>query len=135
MVKVAIAGASGYTGLELIRLLIKHPEVKITAVTSEKHQGQMLADTFPSFGGFSDLQFTPLVPGIAGDCDILFLALPHTTALNQMPEFLKENCRVIDLSADFRLKSQETFAKWYSVPHQQKEAFVTHLACLVSAIQ
>jgi N-acetyl-gamma-glutamyl-phosphate reductase len=122
MVKVAIAGASGYTGLELIRLLLKHPEVKITAVTSEKHQGQMLVDIFPSFGGFLDLQFTSLNPKIAGDCDILFLALPHTTALNQMPEFLNGNCRVIDLSADFRLKSQETFAKWYSVPHQQKEA-------------
>ncbi|VAX31779.1 N-acetyl-gamma-glutamyl-phosphate reductase [hydrothermal vent metagenome] len=122
MVKVAIAGASGYTGLELLRLLIKHTEVKITAVTSEKYQGQMLADVFPSFGGFSDLQFTPLTPGIADDCDILFLALPHTTALDRMPAFLKESCRVIDLSADFRLQSQETFQQWYAVPHAQSEA-------------
>jgi N-acetyl-gamma-glutamyl-phosphate reductase len=109
MVKVGIAGASGYTGLELIRLLIKHPKIKLTAITSEKHQGQMLADVFPSFRGFSDLQFSPLNPGIAGDCDILFLALPHTTALDQMPAFLQKSCRVIDLSADFRLQSQETF--------------------------
>jgi len=122
MVKVAIAGASGYTGLELLRLLIKHPAVKITIVTSEKYQGQMLADVFPSFSGFLDLQFTPLTADIAADCDILFLALPHTTALNQMPAFLKENCRVIDLSADFRLKSQETFQQWYAVPHTQSEA-------------
>jgi N-acetyl-gamma-glutamyl-phosphate reductase len=122
MVKVAIAGASGYTGLELLRLLIKHTEVKITAVSSEKYQGQMLADVFPSFGGFSDLQFTPLTPGIAADCDILFLALPHTTALDQMPSFLKGNCRVIDLSADFRLKSPETFQQWYAVAHTQSEA-------------
>lgn len=121
MVKVGIAGASGYTGLELLRLLIKHAEVKITAITSEKYQGQMLADVFPTFGGFSNLQFTPLSPDIADQCDILFLALPHTTALNQMPAFLNGSCRVIDLSADYRLKSQETFEQWYSVKHQQKE--------------
>jgi len=122
MIKVAIAGGSGYTGLELLRLLIKHPKIKITAITSEKHQGQTLADIFPSFGGFSDLSFTPLTPAIADECDILFLALPHTTALNQMPDFLKKSCRVIDLSADFRLKSQEIFEQWYGLPHGQKEA-------------
>lgn len=122
MIKVAIAGASGYTGLELLRLLIKHPHVEITAITSEKHQGQKLADVFPSFGGFSELLFQSLTSGIADECDILFLALPHTTAMNQIPAFLKGNCRVIDLSADFRLKSQVTFEQWYSVPHEQKEA-------------
>lgn len=122
MVKVGIAGASGYTGLELLRLLIKHPEVEITTITSEKHQGQMLQDVFPSFGGFSDLKFNSLTPAIADQCDILFLALPHTTAMNQVPAFLKGSCRVIDLSADYRLKSQETFEEWYLVPHEQKEA-------------
>ncbi len=122
MIKVGIAGASGYTGLELLRLLIKHPDVEITAVTSEKHQGQKLADVFPSFGGFSDLQFVSLSPAIADTCDILFLALPHTTAMNQVPAFLTGNCRVIDLSADYRLKSAEIFEEWYSVPHEQKEA-------------
>ncbi len=122
MVKVGIAGASGYTGLELLRLLIKHPKVEITAITSEKLQGQKLADVFPSFGGFSDLPFTGLRPAIADACDILFLALPHTTAMNQVPDFLNGNCRVIDLSADFRLKSQKIFEQWYKVPHEQKEA-------------
>jgi N-acetyl-gamma-glutamyl-phosphate reductase len=122
MIKVAIAGASGYTGLELVRLLTTHTQVKITAISSEKYQGQMLADVFPSFGGFSDLQFTPLTPSIAADCDILFLALPHTTALDQMPAFLQQSCRVIDLSADFRLQSQDTFQQWYAVPHTQSEA-------------
>ncbi len=121
MVKVAIAGASGYTGLELLRLLTKHPEVEITAVTSEKHQGQKVADVFPSFSGFSDLQFTSLTASIANECDILFLALPHTTAMNQVPDFLEGSCRVVDLSADYRLKSQETFEQWYSFSHQQKE--------------
>lgn len=122
MVKVAIAGASGYTGLELLRLLIKHPDIKITAITSEKLQGQGLQDAFPSFGGFSDLRFTSLTPAIADACDILFLALPHTTAMNQVPAFLQGNGRVIDLSADFRLKSRKIFEQWYKVPHEQKEA-------------
>jgi len=121
MVKVGIAGASGYTGLELLRLLTKHPDVEIIAVTSEKHQGQMVADVFPSFSGFSELRFSSLAPSISNECDILFLALPHTTAMNQVPAFLKGSCRVIDLSADFRLKSQATFEQWYSVAHQQKE--------------
>ena len=121
MIKVGIAGASGYTGLELVRLLIKHPEVELTVVTSEKHQGQKLADVFPNFGGFCTQEFIPLSPSISLECDILFLALPHTTAMNQVPDFLQGNCRVIDLSADYRLKSAEEFETWYAVPHQQKE--------------
>ena len=121
MVKVGIAGASGYTGLELLRLLIKHPEVDIAIITSEKYQGQKIADVFPSFSGFSDQEFVSLSPSIANECDILFLALPHTTAMNQVPAFLKENCRVIDLSADYRLKSAEIFETWYNVAHEQTE--------------
>jgi len=121
MVKVGIAGASGYTGLELVRLLIKHPEVEIVTVTSETYQGQKIADVFPSFSGFSGLEFVRLNPAIADECDILFLALPHTTAMNQVPDFLKGNCRVIDLSADFRLKSAKVFEAWYSTAHEQAE--------------
>ncbi|GJL78579.1 MAG: N-acetyl-gamma-glutamyl-phosphate reductase [Nitrospinaceae bacterium] len=121
MVKVGIAGASGYTGLELVRLLIKHPEVEITTLTSEKHQGQKIADVFPFFSGFLDKKFVSLSPSIAEGCDLLFLALPHTTSMNQVPAFLKTNCRVIDLSADFRLKSAEDFETWYAVAHEQKE--------------
>lgn len=122
MIKVGIAGASGYAGLELVRLLIKHPEVEITALTSEKHQGQKIADVFPTFSGFSTQEFVGLSPSIAKECDVLFLALPHTTTMNRVPEFLNGNCRVIDLSADFRLKSAKEFETWYAVRHQQKEA-------------
>jgi len=121
MVKVGIAGASGYTGLELIRLLVKHPEAQITALTSETYQGQRVADVFPSLAGSIDRDFSSLDPSAAEDCDILFLALPHTTAMNLVPGFLKGNCRVIDLSADFRLKSPQVFETWYSVPHNQRE--------------
>ncbi|MDA0692669.1 MAG: N-acetyl-gamma-glutamyl-phosphate reductase [Nitrospinae bacterium] len=121
MVKVGIAGASGYTGLELVRLLTRHPEVEITAVTSETYQGQKIADVFPSFSGFSELVFASLSPSIASECDFLFLALPHTTAMNRVPDFLTGNCRVIDLSADFRLKSAEIFETWYDVAHEQVE--------------
>lgn len=121
MIKVGIAGASGYTGLELVRLLIKHPKAEITAITSEKYQGQKVGDVFPSFSGFSDQEFVSLSPSIADECDILFLALPHTTAMNEVPKFLNGNCRVIDLSADFRLKSAKVFETWYAVAHEQKE--------------
>jgi N-acetyl-gamma-glutamyl-phosphate reductase len=121
MVKVGIAGASGYTGLELVRLLTRHPEVEITTVTSETYQGQKIADVFPSFNGFSELEFVSLSPSIANACDFLFLALPHTTSMNRVPDFLKGNCRVIDLSADFRLKSAEVFETWYAVSHEQRE--------------
>jgi N-acetyl-gamma-glutamyl-phosphate reductase len=122
MVKVGIAGASGYTGLELIRLLTRHPEVEITTVTSETYQGRKIADVFPSFNGFSELEFVRLSPAIADDCDFLFLALPHTTSMNRVPDFLKGDCRVIDLSADFRLHSAEVFEIWYATAHEQAEA-------------
>jgi len=125
MVKVGIAGASGYTGLELVRLLTRHPEVEITTVTSETFQGQKIADVFPSFSGFSELEFVRLSPSIADACDVLFLALPHTTSMNRVPGFLTGNCRVIDLSADFRLKSAEVFETWYAVAHEQTKTLST----------
>lgn len=121
MVKVGIAGASGYTGLELVRLLTKHPQVELTAITSETYQGQKISDVFPSFNGFLDLEFVPLSTSLADECDFLFLALPHTTAMNRVPDFLKGSCRVIDLSADFRLKSAQVFETWYAVTHEQAE--------------
>ncbi len=121
MVNVGIAGASGYTGLELIRLLVKHPEVRVSALTSETYQGQRVADVFPALAGHIDLDFVRLDSSLTKDCDIVFLALPHTTAMNHVPGFLKDNCRVVDLSADFRLKSAEVFETWYSVAHSQQD--------------
>ncbi|MFQ5450771.1 MAG: N-acetyl-gamma-glutamyl-phosphate reductase [Nitrospinaceae bacterium] len=121
MVKIGIAGATGYTGLELLRLLLKHPEAEIGVLTSESFQGRRVDEVFPSLSGFLDRQFVKLSPGVGKECDILFLALPHTTAMNLVPEMLKGTCRVIDLSADYRLKDPEVFQQWYAVPHGQPE--------------
>ncbi|PIQ96074.1 MAG: N-acetyl-gamma-glutamyl-phosphate reductase [Nitrospinae bacterium CG11_big_fil_rev_8_21_14_0_20_56_8] len=121
MLKAGIAGATGYTGLELIRLLLRHPQVEIACVTSETYQGQSVAEVFPSLTGFCDLKTVPLDSLRAEDLDVLFLALPHTAAMDQVPRFLTSNCRVIDLSADYRLKNASVYAAWYAVPHKNPE--------------
>ena len=120
-VKASIAGASGYTGLELTRLLVRHPEVELVALTSESFAGQRIFDVSPSFKGWADHQLVTLTPDIAANCDILFLALPHTTGMAQVPSFLEQSCKVIDLSADFRLHDPQDFEEWYGTPHTKKE--------------
>jgi N-acetyl-gamma-glutamyl-phosphate reductase len=121
MIKIGIAGASGYTGLELIRLLVMHPDVELVVLTSETFQGQKIAEVFPSLNGIVDLQLRPLDENIANDCDVLFLALPHTTAMSKLPAYLQSDCKVIDLSADYRLKDPDAYTDWYSVTHTHPE--------------
>ena len=121
MIKVGIAGASGYTGLELIRLLVGHPGVELTVLTSETFQGQNIAEVFPSLNGIVDLELRPLDNNIAKDCQVLFLALPHTMAMSKLPDYLQSDCKIIDLSADFRLKDPKAYTDWYSVTHTNPE--------------
>jgi N-acetyl-gamma-glutamyl-phosphate reductase len=121
MIKVGIAGASGYTGLELIRLLVKHPNVELAVLTSETFQGQSIAEVFPSLNGIVDLELRPLDENIANHCEVLFLALPHTTAMSKLPTYLQSNCKIIDLSADYRLKDPKAYPDWYSVTHTHPE--------------
>ena len=121
MVKIGIAGASGYTGLELIRLLVGHPGVKLTVLTSETFQGQNIAEVFPSLNGIVDLELRPLDNNIAKDCQVLFLALPHTMAMSKLPDYLQSDCKIIDLSADYRLKDPKAYTDWYSVTHTNPE--------------
>ncbi|MCH8157440.1 MAG: N-acetyl-gamma-glutamyl-phosphate reductase [Nitrospinae bacterium] len=121
MVKIAIAGASGYTGLELLRLLVNHPEAEIVCLTSETYQGKPISDVFPSLRGFTDMQLAPLDSVSGDDCDFLFLALPHTIAMAKVPGYLEGRARIIDLSADYRLKDPKVFEEWYAVPHQHPE--------------
>ena len=121
MTNVSIAGATGYTGLELLRLLLQHPDIQIQTLTSETYGGKNIAEVFPSMAGQADFVLSKLDEGIAGSCDILFLALPHTASMQKMSAFLKGGCRVIDLSADYRLKDADTFADWYKTPHQNPE--------------
>ena len=119
MAKIGIAGASGYTGLELLRLLINHPKSEIVFLTSETYQGQAVSKVFPSLSGFTDIKFSSIDSVSSEHCDIVFLALPHTVSMHKVSLFLTENTRVIDLSADFRLKDPAVFKDWYSTRHQQ----------------
>ena len=121
MIKIGIAGASGYTGLELIRLLVGHPGVELTVLTSETFQGQNIAEVFPSLNGIVDLELRPLDNNIAKECQVLFLALPHTTAMPKLPDYLQSDCKIIDLSADYRLKDPKAYTDWYSVTHTNPE--------------
>ena len=114
MLKVAVVGASGYTGVELIRLLVGHPEIDITCVTSRQHEGLPISQVFPSLAGFCELLCEPLdVAAIAAKADLVFTALPHKSAMEVIPGFLAAGCKVIDLSADYRLQDQATYEHWY----------------------
>lgn len=117
-VKASIAGASGYTGVELVRLLARHPAVELATLTSETHAGRRISDVIPSLRSWAEYELAALSPDIADSCDILFLALPHTAAMASVPGFLERSCKVIDLSADFRLHDAKVFEQWYHTPHQ-----------------
>jgi N-acetyl-gamma-glutamyl-phosphate reductase len=117
MLNVAIVGASGYTGLELIRILYCHPEVVVTCLTSEQSAGRKISDIFPTLRGRCDLILENLEPvRVAGKADLIFTALPHKAAMEVVPTFLKLGKHVIDLSADYRLSDPEVYGAWYE-PH------------------
>jgi len=117
MLNVAIVGASGYTGLELIRILYCHPEVAVTCLTSEQSAGRKISDIFPTLRGRCDLTLENLEPvRVAGKADLIFTALPHKAAMEVVPTFLKLGKRVIDLSADYRLSDPAVYGAWYE-PH------------------
>ncbi|MBN2569856.1 MAG: N-acetyl-gamma-glutamyl-phosphate reductase [Deltaproteobacteria bacterium] len=114
MLKVSIYGASGYTGQELLRLLIRHSQVDITSITSRKYKGVHLSDVFPVFKNLTAIKFMDASPGkIIPLCDVVFLALPHGEAMEIVPEFLSAGKKVVDLGADFRFNEVETYEKWY----------------------
>ena len=117
MIKAAIVGGTGYTGVELLRLLAAHPEVELKAITSRSEAGQAVADMFPNLRGHVDLAFCE--PDQAGltNCDVVFFATPNGIAMQHAPELLDAGVRVIDLAADFRLKDPAEWAQWYGQPH------------------
>src|SRR5215212_8205496 len=124
-VKVGIVGASGYSGEELVRLLLSHPHAELAAVTSRQYAGQTVAQIFPKFSQYERtkaLRFTdPNAELLARQCDVVFLALPHGVAAEFAVPLLNAGCRVIDLSADFRLKSAETYKEFYAHDHPAPE--------------
>ena len=117
MIKAAIVGGTGYTGVELLRLLAAHPEVELTAITSRSEAGQAVADMFPNLRGHVDLAFCEPDEAGLNDCDVVFFATPNGIAMQQTPALLDAGVRVIDLAADFRLKDPAVWAQWYGQPH------------------
>ena len=117
MLRTAIVGASGYTGGELARLLCIHPSVTITVATSRQYEGQPLSAIFPHLRGRVDLTCLNLTSAeIIEQADLIFCAVPHKTAMDVVPSFLSAGKKVIDLSADFRLKDVAVYEQWYQ-PH------------------
>ena len=117
MIKVGIVGGTGYTGVELLRLLAAHPDVQLTAITSRKEDGVPVADMFPSLRGRVDLAFSAPEKADLTRCDVVFFATPHGVAMAQAPALLAAGVKVIDLAADFRLKDKALFEQWYKIPH------------------
>ncbi|HEY5627564.1 MAG TPA: N-acetyl-gamma-glutamyl-phosphate reductase [Nitrospira sp.] len=117
-IRIAIAGASGYAGAELLRLAATHPHFELVAVTSEKSAGSPVAAIFPSLARLVSLTFQALAPEtIAKQADAVFLALPHTKSLEPVSACMKTGTFVVDLSADYRLKDSAAYAQWYQSPH------------------
>lgn len=114
-IKASIIGATGYTGVELIRILCQHPKVEISYMISETYQGQSLAHLFPHLSNLAkDMCFSTMdIEKVAKNSDVVFLALPHTAAAPLAKEFLEHGVKVIDLSADLRLRDGNTYEKWY----------------------
>jgi N-acetyl-gamma-glutamyl-phosphate reductase len=113
--KVAVVGASGYAGLELVRLLVRHPGCELTALTSLEYPGKPFSEIFPALAGLVDLPFAadPAPEKIAALADVIFTAIPHQTAMGLIPRFLELGCKVVDLSADFRFREVSLYEKWY----------------------
>lgn len=117
MVKVGIVGGTGYTGVELLRLLANHPQARVDVITSRSEEGIPVADMYPNLRGHHDIAFTvPDVDRLAA-CDVVFFATPHGVAMSMAPELVERGVRVIDLGADFRIKDIELWEKWYNLKH------------------
>ena len=121
MVRVGIVGGTGYTGVELLRLLAQHPNVKIVAITSRAEAGLPVAQLFPSLRGCVDLKFSDAKTAPLSGCDVVFFATPHGVAMEQARPLLDSGVKVIDLAADFRLKDPTVFEQWYKTPHACKD--------------
>jgi N-acetyl-gamma-glutamyl-phosphate reductase len=112
MIKVGIVGGTGYTGVELMRLLAQHPEVDLAAITSRAEAGSAVADMFPSLRGCVGLKFSDPATAPLKDCQIVFFATPNGVAMQQTRALLDAGVRVIDLAADFRIKNIAVWEKW-----------------------
>jgi len=123
---VAVLGATGYAGVELLRILARHPVVELTTITSQQHAGKRVGEIYPSLAGKCDLTLEELAPEkIAGRAELVFAALPHETSANAVSALLDKKKRVVDLSADFRLHDPKDYDLWYNghkAPHLLSQA-------------
>ncbi len=117
MISVGIVGGTGYTGVELLRLLLRHPNVRVDVLTSRTEDGRRVDDMFPSLRGHTDLCYSDLSIDALKKCDVVFFATPHGVAMKHAEELVAANTKVIDLAADFRLQDLEQFEKWYGMQH------------------
>lgn len=117
MIKVGIVGGTGYTGVELLRLLVQHPDVQLEVITSRSEAGLPVADMYPNLRGHLDLAFSQPDVNTLKQCDLVFFATPNGIAMQQVPELLEAGVKVVDLAADFRLSDPAVWEKWYGMPH------------------
>ena len=117
MIKVGVVGGTGYTGVELLRLLAQHPQTELVAITSRSEAGMAVADMFPSLRGRVSLKFSDPATSPLADCDVVFFATPNGVAMQQARSLLDAGVRVIDLAADFRIKDVALWEKWYGMTH------------------
>jgi N-acetyl-gamma-glutamyl-phosphate reductase len=115
--KIGIVGGTGYTGVELLRLLVVHPGAELSVITSRGEAGQPVAELFPSLRGFIDLSFTDPAQADLSACDIVFFATPSGIAMQQARDLLAKDVRIIDLAADFRIQDVAVWEKWYGMSH------------------
>lgn len=116
-IRAGIVGGTGYTGVELLRLLARHSEVELAAITSRSDAGRPVSEMFPSLRGHVDLAFSDPAQAGLDDCDVVFFATPNGIAMQQAPALLDAGVRVIDLAADFRLRDSSVWEAWYGMPH------------------
>ncbi|MBI1907024.1 MAG: N-acetyl-gamma-glutamyl-phosphate reductase [Rhodocyclales bacterium] len=121
MIKVGVVGGTGYTGVELLRLLARHPMVKLQAITSRGDAGSRVDEMFPSLRGRVDLAFVAPQDARLEDCDVVFFATPNGIAMQQARALVDAGVRVIDLAADFRIKDVSEWQRWYAMEHAAPE--------------
>ncbi len=117
MIKAGIVGGTGYTGVELLRLLAAHPEVDLAVITSRAEAGRAVSELFPNLRGACDLEFSEPDVQVLTTCDVVFFATPNGTAMTLVPSLLDAGVRVVDLAADFRLKDATEWQHWYGMEH------------------
>jgi N-acetyl-gamma-glutamyl-phosphate reductase len=121
MIKVGIVGGTGYTGIELLRILARHPQAELAVITSRKEAGVPVAKLFPSLRGAVSLEFSDPGKGDLAQCDVVFFATPNAVAMSEARSLLEAGVRVVDLSADFRIRAVTEWERWYKVKHAARE--------------